>query len=465
MLFANINQIAPFRGPGVADSKWWGGYCNHGNVLFPTWHRAYLLRLENALRSIDGCGDVTLPYWDELFDESDNSVPKIFTDREFEGKPNPLYSYSLQEALVYNFAEKNNRYTKPVGYTTVRYPLSGLVGTEEARVTTEAHNEAFSDETANVELNKNVAAWLKGTVIIPDDDVGTRIPDTYSISSRYRICLAARNYTVFSNTTSQNQWIKDFSPNNQNYAVSLESPHNAMHLAVGGFYQRGIYNANPIRGANGDMGDNETASFDPIFFFHHCFVDYAFWVWQLLHGKTNRGSLEGTPFLPPGTKLTMDTPLYPFRKPDEMYYSSHDLTNILEIPEFSYQYETGSLEILPNVTHDDMSKIEHSIVHMKRVHNISRAKYSGSFVIRTFAGTNEQDKIEIGHEPVLSRRNIDGCANCQNNLNAESLVPIYKDMLETMFKVEIDSYDHPYKTSPSEELDPNKVLPIMDDLY
>ena len=35
----------PFRGKGTTQDEWWGGYCNHGNVLFPTWHRAYLLRL------------------------------------------------------------------------------------------------------------------------------------------------------------------------------------------------------------------------------------------------------------------------------------------------------------------------------------------------------------------------------------------------------------------------------------
>jgi tyrosinase len=40
---------APFRGEGATDSRWWGGYCNHGNVLFLTWHRAYLLTLERAL--------------------------------------------------------------------------------------------------------------------------------------------------------------------------------------------------------------------------------------------------------------------------------------------------------------------------------------------------------------------------------------------------------------------------------
>ena len=40
-------------------------YCHHETVLFPTWHRAYLLRLENALRSIEGCEDVTMPFWNE----------------------------------------------------------------------------------------------------------------------------------------------------------------------------------------------------------------------------------------------------------------------------------------------------------------------------------------------------------------------------------------------------------------
>lgn len=61
----------PFRGPAKlsnASSWWWGGYCNHGNVLFPTWHRAYLLRLENAMQKVPGCEDVMLPFWDECFE-------------------------------------------------------------------------------------------------------------------------------------------------------------------------------------------------------------------------------------------------------------------------------------------------------------------------------------------------------------------------------------------------------------
>jgi len=52
------------------------------------------------------------------------------------------------------------------------------------------------------------------------------------------------NYNVFSNITS--------AINHKGHHYSLESPHNAVHVFVGG-----------------DMGENETAGFDPIFFMHH----------------------------------------------------------------------------------------------------------------------------------------------------------------------------------------------------
>ncbi|KAL7620341.1 hypothetical protein AAE478_009335 [Parahypoxylon ruwenzoriense] len=432
----------------------WGGYCNHGNVLFPTWHRAYLMRVENALRSIPGCEDVTLPFWDELFDP-ETPVPLILTSPTFPfvgGDPNPLYSYTLQEALTHNVEEANDRYTKPPGYTTVRYPLSGLVGNEADKKETETHNKIYANESENAEiLNKNVSAWLAGTVHIPDDgDPKTPIPDTFSVLGRYRLCLEAPNYTVFSNTTSQNQWIKDFWRGERHYVISLESPHNTIHLAVGGFYQKGVYNADPIIGANGDMGDNETASFDPIFYFHHCFVDYVFWKWQERHRRTAAGSLDvipyypgtivpdgdGMPYLPPGTKLDMNTPLYPFRKPDQTYYSSNEVTDIVK--QLGYTYGRGSLDyihgpgFLDSEPVDRLHEIERQIVGFKRVHNVNRADYSGSFVIRTFALDSTGNKIEIGREPVLRRRDVAGCANCQNKLDVESLVPLYRGLLDAL---------------------------------
>jgi len=39
-------------------------YCMHHVPGYNPWHRAYLLNFENVLRSVPGCEDVTLPYWD-----------------------------------------------------------------------------------------------------------------------------------------------------------------------------------------------------------------------------------------------------------------------------------------------------------------------------------------------------------------------------------------------------------------
>ncbi|KAI8953700.1 putative tyrosinase [Xylaria longipes] len=432
----------PFRGPGVTDANWWGGYCNHGNVLFPTWHRVYLLRLENALRSISGCENVTLPFWDETA-APEQPIPTILTSPSFEldgDHTNPLYSYTLQEAIIENVAGARNRYTKLAGYETVRYPLSGLVGTEEDKAQTKIHNESYPDADQNVVLlNQNVSAWLLGTVeITPDGDPETRYPDTYSVLTRYKLCLEAPNYTVFSNTTSQIAHSKTKDPSDLQYVVSLESPHNAIHLAVGGFYQKGVYNADPILGANGDMGGNETAGFDPIFYFHHCFIDYTFWKWQQFHDKTDSLDIidgypgttipegEGIPYLAPGTKLDMDTPLYPFRKPDQTYYSSKDVVDIEN--QLGYTYGPGSLDTPPFAPGGRLREIKRHVDTFKLVKNVNRTDYPGSFVIRTFVEDYKGNKIEIGRDAILSRRNIAGCANCQNKLDVESIVPIYKGL-------------------------------------
>jgi tyrosinase-like protein len=48
--------------------RFWAGIhgrcCPHRCELFLPWHRAYLFAFENALRSVPGCADVTLPFWD-----------------------------------------------------------------------------------------------------------------------------------------------------------------------------------------------------------------------------------------------------------------------------------------------------------------------------------------------------------------------------------------------------------------
>ena len=111
-------------------------------------------------------------------------------------------------------------------------------------------------------------------------------------AAKYRACLDAPNFTVFSNTSSAAQW-NDDPGSGAVPVVPLESPHNAIHLALGGYdvpgkkVIPGTNDYSPIEGANGDMGENDTAALDPIFYFHHCFVDRMFWLWQKRHGRTD----------------------------------------------------------------------------------------------------------------------------------------------------------------------------------
>lgn len=75
-------------------------YCQHHAPGYNPWHRAYLLGFENALRSVEGCENVTLPYWDIT-----TPVPDVL-------KKPPFASYTLPQAVGPRF---------PQGYTTSRY--------------------------------------------------------------------------------------------------------------------------------------------------------------------------------------------------------------------------------------------------------------------------------------------------------------------------------------------------------
>src|SRR5208283_4270096 len=179
-----------------------------------------------------------------------------------------------------------------------------------------------------------------------------------NVRDKYKSCLDAPNYTVFSNTTSAQQWNDERLGTGAPMVVPLESPHNSIHLAVGGI-DVPSYDRAPIEGANGDMGENDTAALDPIFYFHHCFVDRVFWLWQKKHGFTDHldvieeypgtNSVDGqgpTPGTMPNSWLTLDSPLNPFKKKaadgSEEPYTSRDCINIEK--QLGYTYAHGSLE-------------------------------------------------------------------------------------------------------------------------
>jgi len=64
----------------------------HGHPAFLPWHRAYLLRFEQALR--DTGHDVMLPWWDWT---RTREIPTIYKEENAEGSANPLHSAAVSE--------------------------------------------------------------------------------------------------------------------------------------------------------------------------------------------------------------------------------------------------------------------------------------------------------------------------------------------------------------------------------
>jgi len=365
--------IAGYHGEPFTGERWkvdgnsWGGYCQHANVLFPTWHRAYCLRLEDALRSqMEPGDDVTLPYWDYTSPEAlSQGIPEILTDAyaTIDGVevPNPILSYTFQQEI--SSATGDDYYQKPDGYTTVRYPYSGILSPELNKKLTDIHNaktDAYLksiDRTATDALNSNLFSWMVGKNMV---------------YAKFKYCLKAPDYTTFSNTESAGGTLH----------VALETPHNDVHLAVGGYtapfspksdtLTESARTWKPVEnmvGANGDMGENETAAFDPSFFFHHCNIDRVFWIWQKNNNATttleiiagNKGAVTSSR---PRTKhnadvdigtgptagqsydeqLTVKTPLIPFTDPtnDQNYLTSEMVADIKN--QLGYDYSVGSFD-------------------------------------------------------------------------------------------------------------------------
>ena len=338
------------------------------------------------------------------------------------------------------------------------------MGTQKDIDETEVHNNNLNGKDTTQMLNDSVDAWLQVPAEVPEDDKGKPKPDTYSVYASYMRCLLAPNYTVFSNMDSENAWTRE----HKKYVTSLENPHNSIHLAIGGHYQAGMRkNPDTIFGAHGDMADNATAGFDPIFYFHHCFIDYTFSIWQRLHKRTKRGDLTleeglgGTildigqpPNFPRGTRVDMSTPLHPFKKPGrEVYCTSDDATDLNEL---GIAYGTGSLDPLipqdvelarskespfdiinPNLS-DPMTLAgsnpndDNTFPCIKWVHNIRLTEYEGSFVIRLIAKRYDGKEYEVGRQPVLSRWNVDACRNCKSHLDVETYFPIDARTLELL---------------------------------
>ncbi|CEL03900.1 hypothetical protein ASPCAL05038 [Aspergillus calidoustus] len=303
-----------------ADKK---GYCTHANYLFPSWHRPYLLLYEQRIYEImvdeiipsypekdraplRAAADTwRLPYWDWAVNPK---VPWLAAEPELQvsllGKletlQNPLYQFRMPDGKAMEAHGVGD--VKAMGEETV-YSYGKCLAT--SRCPTEEQAQADSkDWIQGVVNNEGVEKFMVLHSAVDGKNYGA------AAELVYRLLTYPIDYQEFA-TTAVDKTEPKISAD-----VNIEFIHNNIHWWAGG--------------DGGHMSQIPVATFDPIFWLHHCNIDRIFAMWQELNPdkfftEGYQGDFDQKVIGLPQT-VTPTTPLRPFHKDTEgNYWNSEEV--------------------------------------------------------------------------------------------------------------------------------------------
>ncbi|KAK3296423.1 common central domain of tyrosinase-domain-containing protein [Chaetomium fimeti] len=334
------------------------GYCTHDSILFPCWHRPYILLYEQALYEImmkelipevpgtaqeewkAAANTWRLPYWDwaqkKTRPSADGSQTRLIYDVPLIAKWPRISVVDYRQADVGVIAEIDNpmyKFTMPLETKMGSYGINDLqdMNADNQLLTTPFSKSQSSSRWATFEPQGEAvsANWVDGTV---NND---RIAEALEAHPWYNnnadgVPLAEMVYRLY-----EPEYVKSFAqfattrfpqgqePDPKAY-LNLEFIHNNIHNWTGG-----------LSGFTGHMGQVPVAGFDPIFFMHHCNVDRQFALWQALNEQNAENWFDnlqppydddGTWNIPPETIDTPQTALAPFHKNSQGdFFNSDDV--------------------------------------------------------------------------------------------------------------------------------------------
>ncbi|TFK69976.1 Di-copper centre-containing protein [Pluteus cervinus] len=302
----------PGEGSPPQKKEQWEGYCTHGNVLFPTWHRPYVALYEKAI--LDHAEEIAKKFTDVDLQKEYLTAAAILRQ--------PFYDWAAPGAkmpeLLYDpkYARIEVR-SPPLGQPElIDNPLFGFTYPKGVRDDTWILN---GDPRFRV-WNNTVRYPIKDSVPYNPDEPGQPKPFHEVIESHnkelgdlvYYLLHKIKDWRTMSNHTT--------APD-----ASLEGIHDLVHDLLGG---------------NGHMSEPAVAGFDPIFWLHHANVDRLLAVWQALNANewvVPGDSDEGTRTIPLGTTVTTDTNLTPFRVATGSDFWTSTQTRDF-VKEFNYTY-------------------------------------------------------------------------------------------------------------------------------
>ncbi|KAI0451980.1 tyrosinase [Xylaria acuta] len=293
------------------------GYCVHASVLFPPFHRPYMLLYEQRLYEImvneiipkypaykdkylEAARTWRHPFWDWA---KNPRVPDMCRYKTigitFGGEPkveiaNPLYQFRMpndKKMKVYGVGPVVNfDGGDPFEYgeciATSRCPTDEERGDPDKWANGVVHDETadglLAEHSSITEMSYGSAAELVYRLL------------TYPMDYDHFATLA-RDENMTSVTASTTKVTND---------INIEFIHNNIHYWVGG--------------NGGHMSQIPVATFDPTFWLHHCNIDRLFAIWQSLNpGKWFETDIQryfDQKIVGSGTLITNETPLRPFHK-------------------------------------------------------------------------------------------------------------------------------------------------------
>ncbi|KAK6332681.1 hypothetical protein TWF730_004340 [Orbilia blumenaviensis] len=355
-------------------------YCTHNTILFPTWHRPYLLcfeqlvfaHMENVIKVgqqngewdaektemlLDAIKTWRLPFWDQGLLRKDpgdaerkyhfpkicadefikipgllppsGSLPQIGSGASPEGQDrlrNPMYKFTFPSGK--NMSELNCDYRGENQDDGTPVEFGPTKGTSRwaSSVTGETWVQG-QNNYQNVVGDLEKHDWYENY----GDDGPLPVERQYQKTLAETMSrLILPGYLDEYETYSSAQFLDQSKPIEN---LSIEDVHNNMHGWIGG---------------NGHMSNVPTSAFDPIFWLHHANYDRLLALWQQTHPKqwiksTYNGDkkyeyVAGNWSIPMHTVVDGTTPLMPFFRLVEGRHVAFNSFDVEDFAQYGYTY-------------------------------------------------------------------------------------------------------------------------------
>ena len=320
----------------------------------------------------------------EIFTQLRKNVPPQFKDNIF--CPHGLPEFPAWHRVVISKYEKALQHFDP----SVMLPFWNETSALSRK---EGYPPLLDKDSFTKADGSTIRNSLKSFAFSEDIDFkGIQIPNEHQTSRNPKHLVQYLSTQIVSDvkTAMKQTTYERFSHNGQNFQGSLETPHNNVHNDIGDW-----------------MPQVPISSFDPIFWFHHCFIDLLFWQWQVKNNMMNQINY-------PQNYLQ----LVPFQ--NQVSGSFYTINDIANIAQFGYSYPAYDLEELGQnsrqIRRELFAKLGKPVVQknegsgkMLTIGGIRFSSFGGSFIVVVEAKT-PTGRIPLGSQSVF--RAASECNNC-----------------------------------------------------